>query len=61
MLVKETREKKDANKSRARFWDMAGSKMGNITGLTEDEAKEKAAKDAEEVGLGCCWVMCRCA
>lgn len=31
-LVKDVREKKDASKSRARFWEMAGSKMGKITG-----------------------------
>ncbi len=39
-LVKEIREKKDENKSRARFWEMAGSKMGKITGLTEREVEE---------------------
>ncbi|KAL4525772.1 hypothetical protein Ndes2437A_g04207 [Nannochloris sp. 'desiccata'] len=42
-LVKEVREKKDSNKSRARFWEVAGSKMGNVTGLTEDEKAEAAA------------------
>lgn len=31
-LVKEVREKKEKNKSRARFWEMAGSKIGQITG-----------------------------
>ncbi len=31
-LVKEVREKKEAGKSRQRFWEMAGSKMGKITG-----------------------------
>ena len=31
-LVKDVRDKKEANKSRARFWEMAGSKMGKITG-----------------------------
>ncbi len=31
-LVKEVREKKESNKSRARFWEVAGSKMGQITG-----------------------------
>jgi hypothetical protein len=45
--VKEVREKKDKDKSRLRFWDMAGSKMGQITGLTGEEAAE-AAKRAEE-------------
>jgi hypothetical protein len=31
-LVKDIREKKEASKSRKRFWEMAGSKMGKITG-----------------------------
>lgn len=47
-LVKEVREKKDKDKSRLRFWDMAGSKMGQVTGLTGDEAAD-AAKRAEEM------------
>lgn len=41
------REKKDKDKSRLRFWDMAGSKMGQITGLTNEEQQD-AAKRAEE-------------
>jgi pre-mRNA-splicing factor ATP-dependent RNA helicase DHX38/PRP16 len=31
-LVREIREKKEQGKSRQRFWEMAGSKMGKITG-----------------------------
>lgn len=31
--MREMRDKKDASKSRARFWEVAGSKMGNITGM----------------------------
>lgn len=31
-LVKEVREKKEGAKGRQRFWEMAGSKMGQITG-----------------------------
>jgi pre-mRNA-splicing factor ATP-dependent RNA helicase DHX38/PRP16 len=50
-LVKEVREKKDKDKSRLRFWDMAGSKMGQITGLTGEEEAE-AAKRAEEAVSG---------
>lgn len=34
-LVKDVREKKEANKSRKRFWEVAGSKMGTITGECE--------------------------
>lgn len=51
-LVKEVREKKDKDKSRLRFWDMAGSKMGQITGLTGEEEAE-AAKRAEEAVSAC--------
>lgn len=32
-LVREMRDKKEANKSRARFWEVAGSRMGKITGV----------------------------
>eukprot|EP00891_Asterochloris_glomerata_P006618 jgi/Astpho2/6618/fgenesh1_pm.00101_%23_12_t len=32
-LVKEVREKKNENKSRQRFWEVAGSKMGQVTGV----------------------------
>ena len=31
-LVREVREKKEKGKSRQRFWELAGSKMGQITG-----------------------------
>ena len=31
-LVLEIRQKKEASKSRARFWEVAGSKLGKITG-----------------------------
>ncbi|WIA21045.1 hypothetical protein OEZ85_005370 [Tetradesmus obliquus] len=53
-LVKEVREKKDKDKSRLRFWDMAGSKMGKITGLTGEEEAEaaKRAEEAAAAGLG---------
>ncbi|KAF5843773.1 P-loop containing nucleoside triphosphate hydrolase protein [Dunaliella salina] len=51
-LVKRIREKKESTKSRARFWEMAGSKMAEITGLTSTEQQEaqqaKEAAKAEE-------------
>lgn len=31
--MKEVREKKEKGKSRARFWELAGSKMGKVTGV----------------------------
>lgn len=42
-LVKEVREKKAAGQSRQRFWEVAGSKIGQVTGLTEGEKEEGAA------------------
>lgn len=41
-LVKEIREKRDSKKSRERFWEVAGSRMGKITGLTAEEEEQKA-------------------
>lgn len=48
--MKEVREKKDKDKSRMRFWDMAGSKMGQITGLTNEEAEDAQKRAEEQVG-----------
>ena len=42
-LMKEVRAKTDENKSRDRFWEMKGSKMGNVTGTTKKEDDEAAA------------------
>jgi hypothetical protein len=43
-LVRETREKQNQNKSRQRFWELAGSKLGNILGVE---------KTSEQVGAMC--------
>jgi pre-mRNA-splicing factor ATP-dependent RNA helicase DHX38/PRP16 len=32
-LVREVREKQNMNKSRQRFWELAGSTLGNILGV----------------------------
>lgn len=32
-LVREIREKQSASKSRQRFWELAGSKLGDILGV----------------------------
>ncbi|KAK4842025.1 hypothetical protein QYF36_014434 [Acer negundo] len=47
-LVREIREKQSMNKSRQRFWELAGSKLGNILGV------EKTAKqvDADTAVVG---------
>jgi len=44
-LLKEIREQRDSKKSRERFWEVAGSRMGHITGLTQDEREQKGAKE----------------
>ncbi|GLJ24442.1 hypothetical protein SUGI_0466750 [Cryptomeria japonica] len=47
-LVREIREKQSMNKSRQRFWELAGSKLGNILGV------EKTAEqvDADQATVG---------
>eukprot|EP01018_Ginkgo_biloba_P028657 Gb_13411 [translate_table: standard] len=47
-LVREIREKQSMNKSRQRFWELAGSKLGNILGV------EKTAEqvDADQALVG---------
>lgn len=42
-LVREVREKQSMNKSRQRFWELAGSKLGDILGV---------AKTSEQVCMG---------
>ena len=52
-LVREMRDKKEKNKFRQRFWEVAGSKMGKITGLTKTEVKEaEKAKQQELQDMG---------
>lgn len=61
-LVRETREKQNQNKSRQRFWELAGSKLGNILGVekTTDQVRpvhlSTAAKYLSSVGVvkTCC-------
>lgn len=43
-LVKEYRQKRDENKSRERFWEVAGSKIGDIIGVKKAEG---AAPEAD--------------
>lgn len=38
-LVREIREKQSMNKSRQRFWELAGSKLGDILGVEKSEAE----------------------
>ena len=53
VLVREMRDKKEKNKFRQRFWEVAGSKMGKITGLTKTEVKEaEKAKQQELEDMG---------
>ncbi|XP_021746743.1 pre-mRNA-splicing factor ATP-dependent RNA helicase DEAH7-like isoform X1 [Chenopodium quinoa] len=45
-LVREIREKQSMNKSRQRFWELAGSKLGDILGV-EKTAEQVDADDAK--------------
>eukprot|EP00252_Welwitschia_mirabilis_P020288 TRINITY_DN4939_c0_g2_i1.p1 TRINITY_DN4939_c0_g2~~TRINITY_DN4939_c0_g2_i1.p1 ORF type:complete len:1316 (-),score=327.22 TRINITY_DN4939_c0_g2_i1:168-4115(-) len=47
-LLREIREKQSANKSRQRFWELAGSKLGNILGVEKTE--EQIDPDKADVG-----------
>jgi hypothetical protein len=47
-LVKEYRQKRDENKSRERFWEVAGSKIGDIIGVKK--AADGSAPEGEMVG-----------
>ena len=40
--MREVRVKRDDHKSRDRFWEMKGTKMGDITGTTKKEEAEAA-------------------
>jgi pre-mRNA-splicing factor ATP-dependent RNA helicase DHX38/PRP16 len=47
-LVRETHEKQSMNKSRQRFWELAGSKLGDILGV--EKTAEQIDADTAEVG-----------
>ncbi|XP_042025035.1 pre-mRNA-splicing factor ATP-dependent RNA helicase DEAH7-like [Salvia splendens] len=47
-LVREIREKQSMNKSRQRFWELAGSNLGNILGV--EKTAEQIDADTAEVG-----------
>lgn len=49
-LVKEYRQKRDENKSRERFWEVAGSKMGDIIGVDKAKDAEGKPPDPEDAG-----------
>lgn len=44
-LVKDVREKQSMNKSRQRFWELAGSKLGDILGVQKTAEQIDADKD----------------
>ena len=62
-LVKEIRDKKNEGKSRQRFWEVAGSKMGKITGecCTCQQCASCCAPDCANIravstSITCVWV-----
>ncbi|OMP09768.1 hypothetical protein COLO4_05147 [Corchorus olitorius] len=50
-LVREIHEKQSMNKSRQRFWELAGSKLGDILGV-EKTAEQEEAKFAQHMKKG---------
>ena len=48
MLLREVRDKKDQDKSRAKFWELAGSKMGDAMGMKKKEKRETREEALEE-------------
>lgn len=51
-LLRHIRQQADRNKMRARFWEVAGSKMGSITGLTEEERQQGVKSGVKMEGDG---------
>lgn len=49
-LVREVHEKQSMNKSRQRFWELAGSKLGDILGV------EKTAEQVKQITVILCCV-----
>ncbi|CAM6106133.1 unnamed protein product [Calypogeia fissa] len=47
-LLREVREKQSQNKSRQRFWELAGSKLGNLLGV--EKTKEQVDAEVQDVG-----------
>lgn len=46
-IMKESRESKDKDKSRAKFWELAGSKMGELLGIKKKKEDEDPDAGAE--------------
>ncbi|GBG65277.1 hypothetical protein CBR_g50319 [Chara braunii] len=47
-IMRELREKRDQNKSRQRFWELAGSKLGNLLGVQKEEEPDPDKVKGEE-------------
>jgi len=48
VLLREVRDKKDQDKSRQKFWELAGSKMGDAMGMKKKEKRENPEDAMEE-------------
>ena len=42
------RETKDKNAMREKFWNLGGTRMGNVVGITKEDEKEGKADDEED-------------
>ena len=52
LLLRDVRDKRDRDKSQAKFWELSGSKMGNAMGLKKQRKKVDAADAMEENEAG---------
>ena len=51
-LVREIREKQSMNKSRQRFWELAGSNLGNILGVEKTAEQVCSIQNLNDAFLG---------
>lgn len=53
VLVREIHEKQSMNKSRQRFWELAGSKLGDILGVEKTQEQVSSCEDVSLISLCC--------
>jgi len=51
-LLREVREKKEMMKMRKRFWELGGSRMGDVMGIAKPQDQDEAQKEPEAMELG---------
>ena len=51
-LLREVREKKEMMKMRKRFWELGGSRMGDVMGIAKPQDQDETQKEPEAMELG---------